>query len=496
MDELLQTPNHRLSGELPLAQNPLGFAGALREKAGAAWKTGFRPRLNALRGWLERNRLSPALFLSVAAAVGAAAVIGTVYTPSYSVSVDGAVLGVVEDPAIYDQAAASVEARAARILGYDYQLEHEVTYTRALSLRDAQFVTAGQIEAYLFNEIGEIMKGYTLSMDGVALASADDQAALEQLLDAVAAPYVTENTVSYRFAVPMTIKSDYITSESNLDLDSVFTMLTANTTGETTYEVVKGDTYSEIAQANDMSLDELMELNPQASLDSLFIGDILNVKKIIPYLSVYTVDNETYTEPIESPIEYVDDASLYIGDYRVITQGTDGLARVNADVTYLNGYESERTILETVTLEEPTVTVMAQGTTERPRTASTGTYQWPVYGTITSRFGNRSIFGSYSFHSGIDILASYGQAICASDGGLVTQAGWSGGYGNLVVITHDNGTQTCYGHNSSLAVSVGERVYQGQVIAYAGSTGRSTGVHCHFEVRVGGTAVNPFNYLG
>lgn len=69
------------------------------------------------------------------------------------------------------------------------------------------------------------------------------------------------------------------------------------------------------------------------------------------------------------------------------------------------------------------------------------------------------------------------------------------GYGYLVIITHDNGTQTYYGHNSSLVVSVGERVYQGQTIAKAGSTGRSTGVHCHFEVRVNGTARNPYNYL-
>ena len=70
-----------------------------------------------------------------------------------------------------------------------------------------------------------------------------------------------------------------------------------------------------------------------------------------------------------------------------------------------------------------------------------------------------------------------------------------GSYGYLVIIRHDNGTESYYGHNSSLVVSAGQKVYQGQTIAKAGSTGRSTGVHCHFEVRVGGTAVNPLNYL-
>ena len=112
-----------------------------------------------------------------------------------------------------------------------------------------------------------------------------------------------------------------------------------------------------------------------------------------------------------------------------------------------------------------------------------------------SYFGGRYIFGRYSYHSGIDIAASYGASIRAADGGKVTFAGYKGSYGNLVVITHDNGTQTYYGHNSSLLVSAGQKVSKGQAIARAGSTGRSTGTHCHFEVRVRGSAVNPLNYL-
>ena len=161
----------------------------------------------------------------------------------------------------------------------------------------------------------------------------------------------------------------------------------------------------------------------------------------------------------------------------------------------LPGYEREREITSSTTLREPTTTVMAVGTKEKPRTASTGTYRWPISGRITSYFGGRYIFGSYSYHSGLDISASYGATIKAADGGTVTFAGTKGSYGRLVIITHDNGTQTYYAHNSSLLVSAGDKVYQGQAIAKAGSTGRSTWVHCHFEMRVNGTAVNPLNYL-
>lgn len=98
-------------------------------------------------------------------------------------------------------------------------------------------------------------------------------------------------------------------------------------------------------------------------------------------------------------------------------------------------------------------------------------------------------------HEGIDIAGGSGSAIVASSSGTVIVAGWSGGYGNLVVIDHGNGMSTAYAHNSSITVSVGQRVSQGSVIARMGTTGNSTGVHCHFEIRVNGAAVDPMGYL-
>ena len=104
-------------------------------------------------------------------------------------------------------------------------------------------------------------------------------------------------------------------------------------------------------------------------------------------------------------------------------------------------------------------------------------------------------FGGTSYHSGIDIANSYGTDIVASDGGIVIYAGWMSGYGYLVQIDHQNGYVTYYGHNSSLLVSVGDKVYKGQHIAEMGSTGRSTGNHCHFEVRYNGERQNPLDYV-
>jgi len=120
-----------------------------------------------------------------------------------------------------------------------------------------------------------------------------------------------------------------------------------------------------------------------------------------------------------------------------------------------------------------------------------GGFQWPVVGPVTSPFGWR--WGR--MHEGIDIAVPSGTPVHAAAAGTVIYAGWMSGYGNLVAIDHGGGISTAYGHNTSLAVAVGQHVEQGQVISYAGSTGHSTGPHVHFEVRVNGVARDPLGYL-
>ena len=123
--------------------------------------------------------------------------------------------------------------------------------------------------------------------------------------------------------------------------------------------------------------------------------------------------------------------------------------------------------------------------------ASAAGFVWPVHGILTSGFGWR--WGR--MHEGIDLAVSNGTPVVASAAGTVIVAGWMGGYGNLVVVDHGGGISTAYGHNTSVAVGVGQQVAQGQLIAYSGNTGHSTGPHVHFEVRINGAAVDPMGYL-
>jgi murein DD-endopeptidase MepM/ murein hydrolase activator NlpD len=134
----------------------------------------------------------------------------------------------------------------------------------------------------------------------------------------------------------------------------------------------------------------------------------------------------------------------------------------------------------------------SQASSSVPVRPSGGGLMWPVSGPVTSSFGFR--WGR--MHQGIDIAVPTGTPVRAAGSGRVIIAGWMGGYGNLVVIDHGGGLSTAYGHNSSFAVGTGASVSQAQVVAYAGSTGNSTGPHVHFEVRVNGAPVDPLGYLG
>ena len=126
-----------------------------------------------------------------------------------------------------------------------------------------------------------------------------------------------------------------------------------------------------------------------------------------------------------------------------------------------------------------------------------GRFVWPVDGAVTSGFGPRThpIYGESRMHTGIDIGASSGAPIKASDDGIVVMAGANGGYGNWTLVDHGGGLATGYGHQSSIGVSVGQRVTRGQVIGRVGSTGASTAPHLHFEVRVNGNPVDPMAWL-
>ncbi len=490
MDELLPLPGR--SGHAPAPE-------IIKEIPRLRFPFWDRLQLHSFPGFLERRtKAGPAIFLTLALSVSAAVALGSLYAPAYQVSVDGVELGLVSSRQSVEEAILRVEERASDILGYEYTLNHDMAYDYTLALKEDQ-IPVSRVETYLFDQIGEVMKTSVLTVDGQVIGAADDANALTAMLESIKAPYINENTVSSRFVQNLTVTREYTPTTSLRPIADMEAILTSNSLEQVDYHVKAGDTFSAIANSHGMSVTELQELNPGIDINELWVDQTITMSQAVPFLSVETTENVTYEGPVPFAVEEVLDDTVYEGYTKVRTAGVEGWATYNADVTYINGTEQERVINSTDVHVEPVTQVVSVGTKPRPKTMASGKFIWPIRGRVTSGYGSRYIFGSYSFHSGIDIAGSYGAPIAAADGGKVIFAGtgtggyWS--YGNYVVIDHENGFQTIYAHCSSLNVRAGERVFQGQTIARVGSTGRSTGNHCHFQVKVNGTTVSPWNYL-
>lgn len=253
------------------------------------------------------------------------------------------------------------------------------------------------------------------------------------------------------------------------------------------YKVQKGDTMWDIALRNGVSLEELQLANPSLVIDNIHIGDEINLSVIEPYITVTVVADVTSKEVITYETKKVTDKTLKAGKTVVKQEGKNGVAEVQAKVTLVNGNVVTEDVLNRTVLTEPVARIVNVGTYY----VASGTYIRPTGGIISSRYGNRH----GEFHTGVDFASARGTAIKVSNTGKVISAGWKGNYGLCVMVDHGNGVQTLYGHCSKLYVSVGQYVSKGDVIAAVGSTGRSTGPHVHFEVRINGKYTNPFNYI-
>lgn len=450
---------------------------------------------SAVKRAVARHPISPLFYVVVLAILAGVFIFRSTYVKAYAVTINGVEMGIVTDTSEVEAAISNAESRVEDVLSEAYACNAEITYTEVYSTEE-DLMNTQVIEDYIYESAHPEMTVYVLTVGDTEIGIAPSEEALDEILARVAAPYMTDNTQGYGFLEDVTISTRQMPSNTTFDLESLYAPLVVNTVEEAVYTVVKGDTFSKISKSLGMTIDELSALNPDVNINKLSIGQELIIQQSVPYLSVYTYDNETYEEVIPSPIVYTEDNTMYVGDTKVTEQGTDGLALVNADVVYLNGRETERVVITSETLEEATTTYALKGTKEKPRTASKGYYITPLASyTITSKYGYRTLNGKREFHTGVDFAAPYGTKIRAADGGTVTYSGWKGNYGKLVIITHDDGSQTYYAHCSSLLVSRGDKVYQGQTIAKVGSTGRSTGNHVHFEIRINGKTVNPLNYL-
>lgn len=277
-----------------------------------------------------------------------------------------------------------------------------------------------------------------------------------------------------------------------LTVDEAITFLNKGTLEEKKYIVESGDHIGKIAANHDMTTDELLEINPGITAETILqIGDEFNVTLLESFVDVEVHYETKKVQTIAFEKVTEKDNSLFKGDDKVKQEGSDGEKEVTELIRKKNGQVVGTSVLEEKITKEPKSQVTVVGTKVTP-SRGTGSFVWPaVGGYISSNMGQR--WGRT--HAGIDIARPSSRTIKASDNGVVTAAGWGGSYGNRIIITHNNGYETLYAHLSSINVKVGQTVAQGASIGVMGSTGRSTGVHLHFEVRKNGSLVNPMSVL-
>ncbi len=462
-----------------------------------AWKYYGKNRLFLIGRFFNEYRPHPALYIAIALTIFAGASFTQTHQLATGVSVNGTYVGAVSNPDTFRQAYSYVKTSASKALGYDYNFENDAVHTYPVFAANDKLLTEGALVNEICNASGTVSYSSVLKIDGQTVGASVSSSAIEAALSDKLNSYISENTISAEFVQDLQISKEIVSESKARAVSSISDIVNATSQEEVIYTVKAGDTWSQIAAHYDMSSKGLLALNPDCNMDLIHEGQELTVSAAVPLLSVRVVDRIQYQAPVAYDTEYVDDSSMYQGQTKVLTKGVTGLANVDAHVTTIDGVETSRNVISSTTVKNPVTQIMAKGTKERPKTVASGAFAWPTSGRLTSTFGGRASPGGIGStnHKGIDIAKSRGAAIKAADGGTVSFAGWMGGYGYLVIINHNNGYQTYYGHNSKLSVTPGTKVYKGQKIAEMGSTGNSTGNHCHFEIRLNGNPVNPLKYL-
>ena len=477
-----------------------------REKGlGAALKASARYFASGVRRNLRLLPRMAMYILPVCALALSSMVFEYVINQPYAlaVQVNGETVGYVANEDVFDTAREDVMERISYAGSDKTELTIEPSYTIAVAhhmldeneMADAIIQSAG-------DQIGE---GTALYLDGELTAVCSDGDALRAYFTSRLEPYEVPDdpNVSVGFNKQVTLEDGLYFKDSLQDYADVEKALSDVKQAQKVYTVKTGDTLWDIAHKNDLTFRELCALNtnfkgePLNEKSSIREGDELIVTKEEAALEVRITRIETREEEVAFAIETTKSNEYTKGTTKVLQEGQNGLRRVTFQNVYdTNNVLVEQTILSTEVIKEPVNKKVVQGTKKVKSSTKfitgSGQFIWPVpnYRYCSRWYGGR--------HRGVDICAPAGTPIYASAGGTVTKAGYNKagagtGYGYSVIINHGGGYSTVYAHCLSLTVSAGQTVKQGQLIGYLGSTGRSTGNHCHFEIRLNGSYIPPQN---
>ncbi len=428
-------------------------------------------------------------------------------TYALAVEVDGEVLGYVTDQVVIEDAKNMLRMRLRLAKDQDVS-DWQFRPDLRIATTENYSTTTQLVNAILKNGAGEgpntsIVQGTGLYIDGDLYAVTTEGERLAAYLKDKLASQVDPNypDADVRFVKNIVCEpnpDDVFLEASVEDFDTIVNRLNTATTEEIRYTADGVETLGELAVRNGVTLEALLLRNPQfAEEDDDFIPEantsllIRNAQSMLQVLRAVRVSSIEEI-PFETKREETDKLAMKVE--RVIQKGENGLQEVYDDYIYIDGELVSTTRIDelTVVKQEPVDKIVQVGTYDFSQITSQGynsAYMFPVPdATYSSR-------GMSAYHRGMDINAPTGTPILAANAGTVITAGSHYSYGNYVMIQHEDGIVTLYAHCSTLNVSVGDVVQQGQYIAAVGSTGMSTGPHCHLEFQMNGSLLNPANYV-
>lgn len=423
------------------------------------------------------------------------------YHYTLAVQVNGETVGYVENESVFDSAREAVLERINYAGSSEEHWTIEPTYTLAVS---TDVMSENEMVDTILRAAGdEITEGTALYLDGELTVVCADGVRLRSYISSLISPYEDPDdaNLKVRFNREVELVDGIFFNDSFASYDDIVDYLSGVQQEKRVYTVEQGDSISLIASKNGLTMDELCSLNTDIGLavnSQLFPGDELVVTREEARLEVWLTKTVTRQEDIPYSTEKSTSSEYAYGTVRTVQQGVNGVRSITSEETYdTAGTLLEKQIVRTEVLQEPVTEKIVTGTklpSGSIAAIGNGTFMWPVPAyTYCSRWYS-------SGHKGVDICAPAGTPIYASDSGVVTKAGYErgglgSGYGYGILINHGGGYSTAYAHCLSLTVSVGQSVRQGQLIGYVGSTGRSTGNHCHFEIRYNGRYLPPQNYF-
>jgi murein DD-endopeptidase MepM/ murein hydrolase activator NlpD len=474
-------------------------------KAAVAVKPGFRKIINALAAGFSRMKLvKRTTWIAVSgggAGVVAVAMAGflLVGSPMVSVAIGGQSVGYVTDEAELGVIVESVkeeiseENSDAVIIIDDQKIALASSPTTSKAAADTP-VDKEQLKEQLIALDAVVASAYAITIDDKLIANVATEEEAQSVLDTVVANYTGDATVPHEWEENVKIENVAADLGSLQATEAAIEYMLRTNQAEEIYTVKDGDTLWQISIDTGKSLDEIAAINPKLDVEDIHTGDEIKLTKVEYNVHVKTFEQVSETEAVEFKTKKVKTSDLYKGQTKVKKEGVLGEREVTYEITKVNGEETERKELTSVTTKKPKTQTVLVGTKAKPE----GDFYDDGSGGLSNPMRNMQISSGYMGnrnHTGVDFRNPNGTPIYASASGTVTYAGYDGAYGNIIRISHGGGLSTWYAHCSSMLVHAGQSVSRGQQIGKVGATGRATGYHLHFEVRVNGSPRNPLGYL-